>query len=95
MPLEAMASGRPVIAYGSGGALETVVGLDQEHSPPTGVFFYEQSPEAICQAVQAFEAHSDAFDPSAIRRHALAFDRSVYRQKIQHFVEEEVRRHYG
>ena len=95
MPLEAMASGRPVIAYGSGGALETVVGLDQRTAPATGVFFHEQTVGSLCDAVRAFESHAGAFEPHAIRQHALAFDRAVYKRKIHDFIDSEVRGHYG
>lgn len=67
VPVEAMASGRPVIAYGSGGATETVVpGL-------TGTLFDEQSIEAILDAVEGF--HDAAFDPAAIAAHAEKFSR--------------------
>jgi glycosyltransferase involved in cell wall biosynthesis len=67
VPVEAMASGRPVIAYGSGGATETVVpGL-------TGTLFEEQSIEAIVEAVEGFRDR--AFDPQAIAAHAQKFSR--------------------
>lgn len=67
VPVEAMASGRPVIAYGSGGATETVVpGL-------TGLLFEEQSIDAIVDAVENFR--DSAFDPEAIAAHAQKFSR--------------------
>ena len=65
-PLEAAASGRPVVAYAGGGALETVI--DGE----TGVFFYEQTAEALAGAVE--ELLRRRFDPLRIRQHALRFD---------------------
>ena len=56
VPVEALACGTPVIAYGKGGALETVIGLnDAAQRPPTGLFFYEQTAASIVQAVQDFE----------------------------------------
>jgi len=65
VPLEAQCTGRPVVAYAKGGALETVV--DGE----TGVFFHEQTPAALRAAVDNCAARR--WDPAAIRRHALGF----------------------
>ena len=74
-PLEAMASGMPVIAYGRGGALETVVdGI-------TGVFFGEQTAESLVQAMGRFEQLE--FSPEAIRRHAGAYDEAIFASKIR------------
>ena len=72
VPVEAQACGTPVLAFGRGGALETVRppgGM----LPPTGMFFREQSASAICAAIRDFEAASSAFDPVAICHHAQAF----------------------
>jgi glycosyltransferase involved in cell wall biosynthesis len=88
-PLEAMASGRPVIAYGRGGARETILPLDPAvpRTPgPTGVLFDEQSVEALVAAIERFEANSDRFDPKALREHALGFDRQVFKDRIEVFV---------
>jgi glycosyltransferase involved in cell wall biosynthesis len=77
VPLEAQACGRPVIAYGRGGVLDTVVPLD-ENAPgraATGLFFSEQSPESLMDAVRRFEQLHDRFDGDAIRAHALEFSR--------------------
>lgn len=104
-PLEAMASGRPVIAYGKGGALETVVPLNPpagaaagpEAAPnagaagaqgPTGVFFYEQTVEALAAAIELFEANSGRFEAKVLRDRALAFDRQVFKERIASFVAE-------
>jgi glycosyltransferase involved in cell wall biosynthesis len=58
-----MASGKPVIAYGSGGVLETAVPLQKsELHPPTGAFFNVQIPEALCETVKFFEENIGAFD---------------------------------
>jgi glycosyltransferase involved in cell wall biosynthesis len=65
VPVEAMASGRPVVAFGKGGATETV------QSGVSGLFFEEQSKEAIIRAVEKFEHMK--FDPVAIRAHARTF----------------------
>lgn len=71
---EAMASGRPVIAYNKGGALETVkAGL-------SGVFFSEQSEEALIDTLRAF--NSDDYDPQAIREYAKRFDAARFEQQI-------------
>ena len=67
VPVEAMTSGRPVIAYGRGGALETVV------DGRTGIFFHEQTEEALMEAVERFEMVENSFRPEDIRSHALQF----------------------
>ena len=85
VPVEAQACGTPVIAYGKGGALETVRGLDTES--PTGVFFLEQTPESLSQAVALFERSQARFDAAAIRRHALTFSEERFRTTFQSFVE--------
>jgi glycosyltransferase involved in cell wall biosynthesis len=72
VPVEAQACGTPVLAFGRGGALETVRPPGGV-LPPTGMFFQEQSASAICAAVRDFEAASSAFDPVAICHHAQAF----------------------
>ncbi len=81
VPLEAMASGRPVIAYGSGGALDTVVPGE------TGVFFTTQSTEALSDAIRSFEAIEAGFDPERIRRHASGFGREVFRARMGAFID--------
>ena len=95
--LEAQAMGRPVIALGRGGALETVIPDSQSWKPeteieksataqPTGVFFYEQTPEALMQAIQHFESIESQFDANAIRKHAEQFDVSVYTERMRSFI---------
>ncbi|MEA1937011.1 MAG: glycosyltransferase [Patescibacteria group bacterium] len=80
-PLEAMASGRPVIAFRGGGALETVI------ENKTGLFFDEQTPQSIIAVVQNF--NSREFNPEEIRKRALEFDKELFKKKIKKFVEEE------
>lgn len=80
VPVEAQACGRPVIAYGKGGVLDSVV------PEKTGVFFKEQSVESLKEAILKFEKMS--FDKQEIRKHALKFDESVFREKIQKYIEE-------
>jgi glycosyltransferase involved in cell wall biosynthesis len=65
-PLEAQAAGRPVIAYGRGGALETV-------TEQTGVFFGEQTVASLVNAVRQFEGREESFAPAAARRQAARF----------------------
>ena len=78
--MEAQASGRPVIAFGKGGALETVV------SEETGVFFPDQTVASLKQAIRNFEAM--AFRKEAVRQHALKFDESIFKTKIENYVSE-------
>jgi len=70
-PVEAQACGTPVIAYGKGGALETVRGQGTEE--PTGMFFYEQTTEAIKEAVKSFETLSTHIIAQACRYNAERF----------------------
>ncbi|MBI3261495.1 glycosyltransferase [Candidatus Berkelbacteria bacterium] len=86
-PLEAMASGRPVIAYGAGGATETIV------DGKTGIFFDKQTPESVIQAIKRFEQieRTKPFNPRQIRKHALTFDKSVFKRKIKHYINTVIR----
>ncbi|WP_414041114.1 glycosyltransferase family 4 protein [Acidithiobacillus sp. M4-SHS-6] len=91
-PLEAQACGTPVIAYGRGGALETIVPLPEGEgaasSPaPTGVFFYEQSVPALSAAVARFEEAGAAITPQACRENALRFAPERFRAEFTAFVE--------
>lgn len=83
-PVEAQACGTPVIAFGKGGALETVV---DEEGERTGLFFTEQTTQAICEAVTRFEALPNGISPVACRRNAEQFAPEVFRQKLQELVE--------
>ncbi|OGS68215.1 MAG: hypothetical protein A3J79_00405 [Elusimicrobia bacterium RIFOXYB2_FULL_62_6] len=84
-PVEAMACGRPVIAYGKGGALETV----QEGQ--TGTFFQEQTPEALADAMQ--RARGMRFEPAVIRARALHFERRKFKSRLSEFVQNAYRAH--
>jgi glycosyltransferase involved in cell wall biosynthesis len=89
-PIEAQASGRPVIAYGRGGALETVAGFypgegaNLEES--TGVFFAEQSADALMEAILAFEAVESKFSPALIRGQAERFDVAHFKEQLGNFI---------
>ena len=84
-PLEAMAAGRPVIAFGEGGALETVV-PPGEGEPPTGLFFAHQTVEDLADAIRRFEASAHQFEPKALRRRAEAFDRPLFRERVHAYL---------
>jgi glycosyltransferase involved in cell wall biosynthesis len=86
-PLEAMAAGRPVIAFGEGGARETVV-PPGEGEPPTGLFFARQTVDDLSDAIQRFEASAHQFEPKALRRRAEAFDRPVFRDRVRAYLRE-------
>ena len=109
VPLEANAAGRPVIAFGQGGALETVVPANDPQQPmslhprlqikgkadyrPTGVFFLPRTASALQAAVQFFEAHERLFCSEALRYHALQFDRERFKSRIHHFLTTVWKRH--
>jgi glycosyltransferase involved in cell wall biosynthesis len=78
-PVEAQACGTPVIAYGKGGAVETVRGLD--HATPTGVFFRSQTPAAIVAAVEEFDREQYRVTPRACRDNALRFGVTEFRER--------------
>lgn len=85
VPVEAMASGAPVIAYAKGGALETVI--DGE----TGIHFHEQTVEALMDAVGKLERGDVAFDPKVLRSHAEKFSKERFKQQIQQFIDERLK----
>jgi len=84
-PLEAMAAGRPVIAFGRGGALETVVPAGGAE-PPTGLFFDHQTVEALVDAIRRFESGQYRFEPKALRLRAEAFDRPLFKERIHAYL---------
>jgi glycosyltransferase involved in cell wall biosynthesis len=84
-PVEAQACGTPVIAYGRGGALETIRGLD--HEKPTGIFFDRQDAAAIAEAVLAFERHRDYMTPLDCWENAQRFSAQIFRDTYSTFVE--------
>ena len=94
VPVEAMACGKPVIALGAGGALETVV------DGKTGIFFGQQEIGKtggkefliadLIEKIKKFE--SLQFDAQAIREHAMAFDRAICKSKLESFISEQIER---
>ncbi|NBV87167.1 MAG: glycosyltransferase family 4 protein [Verrucomicrobia bacterium] len=79
VPVEAQAAGTPVIAYGKGGACESVI------PGVTGVLFHEQTPEAVVRAVETSESMS--FDPETLRRNALGFEPRVFRAALRQWID--------
>lgn len=86
VPLEAHACGCPVLAYGRGGATETVRALG-DAAEPTGLFFQEQTADAVCEAIERFERNADRFDPRAARRQALNFRRDRFEEELFAFLD--------
>ncbi|MBB6486240.1 glycosyltransferase [Rhizobium lusitanum] len=84
VPVEAMASGRPVIAYGRGGALETVI------PGVSGVLFEQQSADALIDAVHEFEAIEHQFHPATLLAHAEQFSRHRFIAGMQAIINEEL-----
>jgi glycosyltransferase involved in cell wall biosynthesis len=96
MPVEAQACGTPVITYGKGGCLETVIPLiDFAKSPndvennikkPTGVFFKEQSVNSLTEAINYFEKNYNKFSAEACRNNAKRFSKNIFKEKFKNFV---------
>jgi glycosyltransferase involved in cell wall biosynthesis len=87
VPVEAMACGRPVIAYRAGGALETII--DGE----TGIFFWPQTPAALGEALQRFRFLS--FDKQRVRRQAQKFSKPLFQERIAKLVREKYEEKLG
>ncbi|MFZ5890676.1 MAG: glycosyltransferase family 4 protein [Myxococcota bacterium] len=83
-PIEAQAAGAPVIAFGKGGVLETIRGLDQEE--PTGVFFPRQDVPSLLAAIDRFEAEEGVFSPAVCRENALRFSNQRFRDELSSYV---------
>ena len=78
-PLEAQASGRPVIAYAAGGALASVI------DNVTGTFFHKQTVESLVEVLESFDERG--YDPQTIHNHALEFDKPRFHRRILQFIE--------
>ncbi len=85
VPVEAQACGAPVIAFGRGGATETVVPFGSSSSP-TGMWFEEQTVDCLAACLEHFESMSEGFDPAAARRQALKFNQRRFETEIFSFV---------
>jgi glycosyltransferase involved in cell wall biosynthesis len=94
VPLEAQSYGRPVIAFGKGGALETVVGTyataryqkNGEEPAITGVFFAEQTADSLANAILSFESREEIFQPPDIQLHARKFDTSIFLDRMRNYI---------
>ena len=86
VPVEAQACGTPVIAYGKGGATETVV------DGKTGIFFKEQTMESLKEAVERFEKSRGKFSPIDIRKNAERFSKDRFKNEFRQFVEDKYER---
>jgi glycosyltransferase involved in cell wall biosynthesis len=82
-PVEAQACGTPVIAYASGGTLETVRDLRTWGANATGLLFPQQSVPALVATIETFEQRYREIQPEVVRDHALTFDRTVFRDRYQ------------
>jgi glycosyltransferase involved in cell wall biosynthesis len=86
VPIEAQSFGRPVIAYGHGGSLETVRVGSASGLPDTGLLFSEQTPGSVIDAIRRFESNENRFCPGAIRSHALKFDKSAFMKQMSRLI---------
>lgn len=86
VPLEAQACGAPVIAYGAGGATETVLPASED-TPGTGRFFAEQTPESLMAAMTWAEQHLDAFCPNKARAQAERFNKARFDAELLAFIQ--------
>jgi glycosyltransferase involved in cell wall biosynthesis len=85
-PVEAQACGTPVIAFGKGGALETIRPLGSAH--PTGLFFEDQSVQSIVAAVAEFESSGSAISPTDCKNNADQFGQIRFKNEFKFFVEQ-------
>jgi glycosyltransferase involved in cell wall biosynthesis len=90
VPVEAIACGKPVVAYGRGGALETVL---ERPDLKTGILFHEQTVDSLAAAVRKLD--TEVFDRVAMRRFALSFDREIYKQRMKQYVLQRWAEHCG
>ena len=85
VPVEANACGAPAIVFGRGGATETIVPWGQEK--PTGIWFLEQTAEAIVGAIELLNREKDNFDPTVARARALLFDQRIFEKQLLAYLE--------
>ncbi|MFH1284161.1 MAG: glycosyltransferase [Candidatus Peregrinibacteria bacterium] len=81
-PLEAMASGRPVIALEKGGAIETII------DGKTGIFFEKQTSAHLTGAIERYQKEKKAFIPEKIKHHANEFDETAFKKKMMDYIRE-------
>ncbi len=85
IPVEAQACGTPVIAFGKGGALETVIPMGCNE--PTGVFFSQQTSKSIIDAIQVFENNIGLFTPESCRKNAERFSQERFEREFNIYVD--------
>lgn len=85
VPLEAMAAGRPVIAYRGGGAMETII------DGKTGVFFNQQTPASLVEAVE--KSKNINWQSNVIKRYADKFDEANFKEKIKEYINKSYQNH--
>ena len=98
VPLEAQAWGRPVIAYGKGAVLETVVPLQarsENDAAPNGIFFLEQTPRSLIEALELYQKRQSLFEPAKIREHAAQFSAQHFRQQVYEYVQARLSEWWG
>jgi len=100
VPLEVQACGRPVLAFGFGGSLETVRGenppvryapqtpeqIEESHAAPTGMYFTPQTAEALAMTMLRFEADQQRFEPSVAQAYAAGFDTPIFLNNLRNTV---------
>jgi glycosyltransferase involved in cell wall biosynthesis len=93
--LEAQACGRPVVAYGKGGSLETVRGYPNKTvwhpakgGAATGIFYHEQTADAVAGAILRLEAVEGDLSPHVIQEHARQFDTPIFIERMRCFISE-------
>ncbi|WP_414618975.1 glycosyltransferase [Calothrix sp. CCY 0018] len=84
--VEAQACGTPAIAYGAGGALETVRDIRTHGDTGTGIFFQQQTEASLIEAVETFEAKAGKFNPEYARKHAAQFSKQMFASRYLNFV---------
>jgi len=93
VPVEAQSYGKPVIAYGKGGILETVVSFSGVEGKATGVLFNEQTDRSLNEAIQVFEKNGREFDPDVARENVSRFNRDRFKKEMGEFINIKRRRH--
>jgi glycosyltransferase involved in cell wall biosynthesis len=88
LPIEAQACGTPVIAFGKGGALETVRGIEETH--PTGVFFKEQTIPSLCEAIRQFEEVKEQLTMENCLMHVAQFSPKIFQEQFTQYVHEKI-----
>ncbi|MFH1411732.1 MAG: glycosyltransferase [Candidatus Omnitrophota bacterium] len=96
VPVEAQGYGKPVIAYGKGGVLETVIPFGEGPIPrvhPTGIFFHKQTPDALNGAIDIFERNQDEFNPQIIKENTARFNRERFKNEIREYIRDKWEKH--